>query len=173
MSAPFAGAGRALHLFVRAGGWLLAVGGEHVERIALGEDVSWIERRSLAVRDGNLGSVAVGAACYAAWDLGLMLGLGSVDAAWVLLRLPREHAPLPIALRVGTCARVAPLPARLVPLPAAAFRRCRAVKGAFLEGAAPGLALETPLLWNAEELAEAEEILSRAAALTAARRASA
>jgi hypothetical protein len=167
------GPGRALHLFVRAGGWLLAVSARDVERIALGEDVAWVERRSLAARDGHLGSLAVGSVCYSAWDLGLMFGLGAVDAAWVLLRLPGGEAPLPVALRVGTCVRVAPLPGLLTALPAAVFRRRRAVAGAFFEGGTAGLALDTALLWSDEERAEAEEIRSRASALAALRQASA
>ena len=170
MSAPGRGP---LHIFMRAGGWLLAVSAESVERIALDEDVAWIERRSLAARDGHLGSLAVAGVCYSAWDLGLMLGLGAVEAAWVLLRLPLPAAPLPVALRVGTCVRVAPLPGALSALPASLFRRRRAVAGAFLEGGGAALALDTLHLWNAEERAEAEEMQSRAAALAAARRASA
>jgi len=163
-------AGSALRLFVRAGGWLLALGAEAVERIALPEDASWVERRSAGARDGNLGSLAVAGECYSAWDLGLLLGQGPVDAAWVLLRLPHQPRPLPLALRVGPCQRVAPLPGAPLGLPAGAFRRRHPLAGAFLAEDGVGLVLDTVRLWSADERAEAEECLARATALLAARR---
>jgi len=47
--------------------------------------------------------VRVAGKCFAAWDLGVLLGQGSVQGAWVLLSLIHEGAELALALRTGPC----------------------------------------------------------------------
>ena len=40
---------------------------------------------------------------FAAWDLGVLFGLGPVAGAWVLLRLSHAGTEIPLALRTGPC----------------------------------------------------------------------
>jgi hypothetical protein len=116
---------------------------------------------------------------YVAWNLGTMLDLPPVTAAWVLLQIPvpplpglPEAAPavVPIAVRTGTCLMVQRVTASM-PLPAGLFRaRGAGITGAFATSALPGKALPVPLgicldparLWTPGELGSSRVALAAA-----------
>jgi hypothetical protein len=155
-----------LRLVVRCHAWLLALGAASVDRVAGDADLPEPRRPRLVDTTGALGLLdANDEERYAAWDLGRLLGLGDVQGAWVLLRLPFEGRTVAVALRTGPCVGVNSFrPAATRPLPKAAFlpRRRDAIRGAFAleelatrvqaEGAL-GLELRPERLLTREELA--------------------
>jgi hypothetical protein len=97
---------------------------------------------------------------YAAWNLGTMLELPPLSAAWVLMQVPSPEGPVAMALRTGACLMVQSAPPS-VPVPPGIFRaRSAAMTGAFpttsLRGkqleALVGICLDPLQLWSAAEL---------------------
>jgi hypothetical protein len=89
--------------------------------------------------------VAAGGEPFAAWNLGTMLELPPLSAAWVLLRLPGTGGPAGIALRTGPCLVVQPMPP-MIRLPAGVMRKRGAgITGAFATSALRGKQPEAPL----------------------------
>jgi hypothetical protein len=123
-----------LSLVVRCHGWVLVLAAECVDRVAGSADLPEPQQTLLAGAPAALGLVTpADGVRHAAWDLGRLLGLGDVDGAWVLLRLPFDGATLPVALRTGPCIGVHALARTAVrPLPRAAFasERRTAIGGA-------------------------------------------
>jgi hypothetical protein len=104
--------------------------------------------------------VMVAAQPYAAWDLGRMLGLSPLAAAWVLVRVPFLGGTVPMALRTGPCLAVQALRASAA-LPLGAFRgRRQALARAFLstdvavdlKDSPVGLLVNLTKLWTPSEL---------------------
>ncbi len=140
----------------RCGPQLLAVATRFVERLLLGDEVG--------AGEGTAGTwparLRIDGRPFAAWDLGLMLGLGPQSAAQVLLRLPFRAGAVALALRTGPCVAVKRLP-KASPLPGGIFRaRPGAVLGVFEaakalgkpDEALLGYLLEPTALWTEEEL---------------------
>ena len=107
-----------------------------------------------------MGKARVGGQLWPAWDLGLLLGLGSQETALVLLRVPWRRTTVAVALRTGPCLAVQRVP-QTWPLPARVFGdRPGAVSSAF-EAAALGRPHEAVMgylvepcsLWTDAELA--------------------
>jgi hypothetical protein len=120
--------------------------------------------------------VQVGGERYAAWDLGLMLGLRPVAKSWVLMQVPHAGKSVPIALRAGPCLAVQNV-RKLMKLPPGIFRARRAAltdgfaaaaatKGARYH-ASVGLWLDPARLFEASELQASATALARAASLVA------
>jgi hypothetical protein len=141
---------------------LLSVAASRVERLLLADE-------------GVLGPTDRGGArlltCadrrFAAWDLGTLFGTGVASTAYVGVRLPFRGRDLPLAIGVGRCLAVQPLPI-VTGLPPAMFRiRSPAFCGAFdatAAGARPGLgavgiALDPAYLWTAGELESSVRLL--------------
>ena len=149
---------RELGVVVRAHDLVVAIPARHVVRLVLPDEIT-------VLREGAPGLVeAEGGETFAAWDLGEILGRESLDAAWVLARVPRPGAAdLKIALRTGACVVVETLPDALALPSALLATRARAFPAAFPAranhgGALYGLVLDLPrLLSPAEVLACAPE----------------
>jgi hypothetical protein len=119
--------------------------------------------------------VQVGDDRYAAWDLGLLLGLRPLARSWVLLRVSHGGKQVPIALRTGPCLAVQKVH-RLMKLPPGIFRARRAAltdgfaagttKGA-AHHASVGLWLDPARLWEGHELQASAAALARAVGLAA------
>jgi hypothetical protein len=163
--APVAPAPSSLMVFALVSPWVFALPAASVERLILPEE-GRLEEDDAAVGAG-LGLLRVGRVSYAAFDLGLLLGLPAQSEAWILLRLPGPQGPLPLALRTGPCLSAGPLPrATMAGLPEALLRaRPRLFAGAFpapqraragRDMGAIGLALDLGHLWTEAELLEAE-----------------
>src|SRR5207247_1093431 len=73
--------------------------------------VRWVERLLLPQEVATVVTAApkpwslllVGERQLAAWNLGTLLGLAPLTAAWVLLRVPHRGGELSIALNTGAC----------------------------------------------------------------------
>lgn len=162
-----------LVVYVLCAPWILALPASPVERLLLPEE-GRLEESGIRERGAALGLFRVGRVRYAAWDLGLLLGLPAQSEAWMLLRLPGPQGPLPLALRTGACLSAGPLPSALGLLPPLLFRaRPRLFAGAFpavqrgragRAASAIGLALDLDHLWTEAEKAEAETSLRAASA---------
>jgi hypothetical protein len=105
--------------------------------------------------------VRFGEQSWAAWDLGVMLGVGPSQGAWVLLRAPLDGGEVALALRTGPCFAVQGV-RRLSSLPPGIFSARRAaLAGTFATAAVKGpraraevgLWLEPTRLWEPLELA--------------------
>jgi len=105
--------------------------------------------------------VRVGTHSYAAWDLGLLFGLGPVSGTWVLLSLTHDGAGVRLALRTGPCFAVQTL-RNLLRLPGEIFEERR---GAMTDGfatetvatpsrleASVGVLVDPRGLWTGQEL---------------------
>lgn len=166
-----------LRLFVQCHSSLLALETAVIERVVLAEEVRILGGTGLrapALREAgpaDLPPIQVGAATYAAWDLGRMLGLPEVTAAFVLLRQPGARGSLSLALRTGPCVRVSVLPSDVAtPLPDTLFRaRAGALRGVFpiesrggddQRGSSVGYDLALERLWSREEMAFSEATLA-------------
>ena len=143
-------------VILRCGPQLLAVATRFVERLLLSDEVGSGERTAGAWP----ARLWVGGRPFAAWDLGLMLGLGPQGAAQVLLRVPWRGGFIGLALRTGACVAVKRLP-KAAPLPSGIFgARPGAILGGFEAAAALGkpdeallgYLLEPTALWTEEEL---------------------
>ena len=111
--------------------------------------------------------VRVGTKHYAAWDLGVLFGLGAVQGAWVLLSLMHEGAEVALALRTGPCFAVQTL-RNLIKLPGEAFQERR---GALTDGFATavlknkqidanvGVLVDPKGLWSRRELQVSAAVL--------------
>jgi hypothetical protein len=111
--------------------------------------------------------VRVGEQRWAAWDLGVLLGLAPAQGAWVLLRVPFDGAELSLALRTGPCFAVQAV-RRLAALPPGIFQSRRAaLAGTFANAAVKGARLPAPVgLWiEPFRLWEPLELAASAAAL--------
>jgi len=117
--------------------------------------------------------VQVGDERFAAWDLGLMLGLRPLAKSWVLLRVSHAGKQVPIALRAGPCLAVQNV-RKLMKLPPGIFRARRAAltdgfAAAATKGirhhASVGLFLDPVRLWEDHELQASAAALARAAGL--------
>lgn len=159
--------GRALHLFVQCGSWVVSFTAGDVERLLLpGEAVVEVDSGG---PEGCLGRLTADGRRYSAWDLGILLGLEPQGEAFVLLAGRGAHVPA-LALRTGACLSVGPLPSgRAAPVPPRAFRSRRgAVAAAFLpakalqrrSAASVGLALRPSLLLSVGEAAHARSSLA-------------
>jgi hypothetical protein len=170
--------GSDLRLFVRCHEHVLAFDAAWIERILLVEEAGVLEPpAALGVYPqaprACLGVLTAGDALWAAWDLGRLIGLPSVRVAYLLVRQPHGGRTVRLALRTDRCLHVGRLPgARLLPLPPGLARaRPGLVRGAFpmeplklrQQGETPvGLDLDFARLWEASEIAFAQELLSRA-----------
>lgn len=117
------------------------------------------------------GVVRVAGKCFAAWDLGVLLGLGPVEGAWALLSLIHEGAELALALRTGPCYAVQPL-RNLLKLPSEVFQER---PGALTDGFATsvvkrndlesnvGVLIDPKGLWTRAELQMSAAVLAAAA----------
>jgi len=138
-----------------------------IERLVMPDEVASIAPVSAEAHAPPL--VLVGEKHFAAWNLGVLLGLAPLDAAWVLLRVPHKGATLPIALHTGACLVVQPL-APGVSFPAGAFRaRPGAVVSALPTSAIKSrlavdlaLCLDPAHLWGEDELDLAARVLGAA-----------
>lgn len=144
-----------LCLFLECHGTVLALPIRRVQRLLLGEELSVTETGDdVAIATAHDGR-------YAAWNLGRLLDLPPLNAAWVLLHVPHQGTVLPLALNTGRCLLVAPLARSVTSLPPGMFRdRHNAlwgtfptsdVKGAKLAGPM-GLCLDPLRLWHGQEL---------------------
>ena len=146
-----------LAVVVAAHGTAVAIATRWVSRLALPSDAR-------TIRTGNPGLVAIGDKTCAAWDLGELLGLPALSAAWVLLEVPHGKKTIPVALRTGACLVVEALP-KTIPLPHRALAaRSDAVRGAFAAtgrhgGALFGLSLDPTRLFTPSELDAASALL--------------
>ena len=139
-----------------------------VERLALPRDLEPVPSRRRP--DAKLGPGAIpppavmrlGAESWAAWDLGLMLGLAPAQGTWVLLRAPLDGGQVPLALRTGPCFAVqgvrplAALPPGIFQARRAALAGTFASAGGAVKGRVPaqvGLWIEPARLWEPLELA--------------------
>jgi hypothetical protein len=112
--------------------------------------------------------VRVGERCFAAWDLGVLFGLGPVSGAWVLLSLMHEGAEVLLALRTGPCFAVQTL-RNLMKLPGEIFQERR---GALTDGFATaaikksrldtnvGVLIDPRGLWSRQELQMSAAVLA-------------
>jgi hypothetical protein len=159
-----------LQVFVACAPWVIALPTASVERLLLAEEAQLQTVAVVSEVSAHLGLLTSGRIAYSAWDLGTLLDLGAQSEAWVLLRIPRPHGPLALALRTGACLSTGPLPsASLAVLPSTlASARPGVLSAAFQvpnvgrshAGSAPvGLALDLSRLWTEEELVAAEEAL--------------
>lgn len=144
-----------------------------IDRLALREEVEPVRpgpgKRSREAAAQQL--VTAAGEIYAAWNLGTMLGLPPLSAAWVLLRIPSPAGPVAIALRTGPCLMVQLAPPA-VPLPPRVVRaRAGAISSAFATASLPGKRLESPLglcldlqrLWSEAELEASHAAVAAAA----------
>jgi hypothetical protein len=106
---------------------------------------------------------------FAAWDLGEMLGMPALHAAWLLMGVPHGGVHLPLALRIGPCLLVGRIPASRS-LPIGIFRqRAHALAACFAtEGMGPraafsvaGLLLDPAALFTSDELERSRRTLDR------------
>lgn len=141
-----------LGVIVRAHHLLIGVPARYVDRLVLPHEVR-------EVRVGAPGVVEAAGRSYAAWDLGVLLGLPLLSSAWVLARAPRPSGDeVRVALRTGPCVVVERLPA-LTPIPAGAQTTRRgALAGGFAAHDARGdaifgLVLDLSRLFHPRELA--------------------
>jgi hypothetical protein len=153
---------------------------QHVDRLLRRDEVEVMPPRGRRGKDAGAPLPQVVKAAgepFVAWNLGTMLDLPPVTAAWVLLRVPAPPVPgtsgeqrtmVPLAVRTGTCLMVQTVQAS-VPLPAGLFRaRGAGIAGAFatsaLRGkrldAAIGICLDPPRLWTSAELLSSRAALA-------------
>jgi len=114
--------------------------------------------------------VRVAGKSFAAWDLGVLLGQGPVQGAWVLLSLSHEGTDLALALRTGPCYSVQSL-RNLMRLPGEVFQERRgaltdgfatsAVRRADLESNV-GVLIDPKGLWTRPELQMSAAVLEAA-----------
>ncbi|HEY8926565.1 MAG TPA: hypothetical protein VIU64_19415 [Polyangia bacterium] len=114
--------------------------------------------------------VRVAGKSFAAWDLGVLLGQGPVQGAWVLLSLIHDGADLALALRTGPCYSVQSL-RNLMRLPGEVFQERRgaltdgfatsAVRRADLESNV-GVLIDPKGLWTRPELQMSAAVLEAA-----------
>jgi hypothetical protein len=143
--------------------WVCALPARWVERLVVPHEVAIVASQQRAP------SVLVGERQYGAWNLGTLLGLPPLGAAWVLLRLPYGDRELPIALNTGACLVVQALPPATA-LPPGAFRaRPGAIAGAFATVGMRGRATQAALgLWlDPTRLLTADELAASVSALAA------
>lgn len=140
---------RELSVIVRAGDLCVALPAARVARLILADDLP-------VMRDGAPGLVEVAGAPYASWDLGELLGVGKLSAAWVLLAVPASGSDLRVALRTGPCVAVVPMPRWSAVPPRAFVARPRALGRVFsmreLGGTGIGLAVDPVHLFVRHEL---------------------
>jgi hypothetical protein len=144
-----------LAVLVACHSFLVAIPAKRVARLVLPEEVSAVTGPS---RGALLGSVRAGDRVCAAWDLGVLLELESLDRAWVVL--DGDGRGTPVALRTGVCALVAEVTPE-TSLPGRIFRRrAQAFPAAFaaesVDARLPalfGLWLDPARLFSEEELA--------------------
>jgi hypothetical protein len=150
-----------LSVVVACRDFVCAISTRHVTRLALNDEVDGANSFE--------GVVLSGQETLASFNLGVLLGMSPLTAAWVFLSVPYEGGSIPIALRTGTCLFVRNIAVE-APLPDGLFTsRGKAVLGAFVAGdqlglddASPyGLALEIERLWTDKELHTAKTILGR------------
>jgi len=145
---------------------LLAMPVRAIERLVLPEEVKVAGGGGggggggAAEKNKNWQIVMVGEQKYAACNLGTLLGVAPLEAAWALLRVKHKGAELPLALQTGACQIVQPLTPGIT-LPGGVFRaRSGAISAAFstamLKGREAsldvGLWLDPERLWHNVEL---------------------
>jgi hypothetical protein len=143
---------------------LVAVPVRSVTRLVLPHEVEIVSEKHEAA---SLGVVKIGGEAHAAWDLGELLGLDPIAAAWILFRVAHEGTTLSIALRTGACLMVQPLRPE-VSIPGAVFSaRGKAFPSAFatssVRGKTPalyGLWLDPARLLTGDELSRSHAILA-------------
>ena len=102
--------------------------------------------------------VRVAGKCFAAWDLGVLLGLTPVQGAWALLSLMHDGAELALALRTGPCFAVQSL-RNLLKLPSEVFQERR---GALTDGFATSVVKRSDLESNVGVLIDPKGLWTRA-----------
>src|SRR5687768_1703907 len=112
-----------LRLFVRCHEHLLSLPAPSIERIVLADELPAPRGLSaFGIHDEapptSLGVLSAGNELWSAWDLGLLLGLPPLRAAWMLVRHDASGEPVRLAVRTGRCLHVGALgQARLAELP--------------------------------------------------------
>lgn len=149
-----------LAVFVHAGEHLFAIRAAQVERLVLADELG------AAWPDGG-GPIAIAGTWYAGVALLERFAAGAPGGAVVLAR---RADGLRLALQVGACVRVAPLPP-VVAVPAALVRHgASAIAGAFPagaidpEGSAFGLLVDLDAAWSSAEAAALRQRLAAAEA---------
>jgi hypothetical protein len=150
---------------------------DNIDRLVLPEAVEAVEAPRPAATSGRgpggstdaaaPGVVRIDGKSYAAWDLGVLFGLGPVQGAWVLLSLMHEGTDLALALRTGPCFAVQSL-RNLLKIPGEVFQERRgALTDAFATSAIKRTDLETNVgvlidprgLWSRAELQMSAAVL--------------
>jgi hypothetical protein len=107
-----------LAVLVRFRELVVALAAERVARIALTDEVAWV--------DGATPCVQIDGAVLPAWELAALIGLDEPPAAWLVLNTSDEPGASRIALGTGPCLAVAAhdalsmLPAGVINAPSAA-----------------------------------------------------
>lgn len=134
---------------------LLAVATRWVERLLMREEV----RAEEPAAGGGVARIWVDDLPWAAWDLGVMLGMGPLASAYVLLRVPWRAGTTRLALRTGPCLAVQRLPPTWPLRPEVFASRAGAVSAAFDASALGkpaealmGYVLDPASLWTLAEL---------------------
>jgi hypothetical protein len=172
--APVAHPALDLRLFVRCHAHLLAFDASWIERILLVEEAPPIVPPptlgfGFGLPRACLGVLSVSGRSWAAWDLGLLLGLAPVRAAYLLLRSPHDSGARRLALRSDRCLHVGPPAAQVLDLPPGLGRaRPGVVSGAFpvdflklgkKDSLPVGLHVSLARLWDDDELAMAGDLV--------------
>jgi len=141
-----------------------------IERLVLPDEVTILAPDPETPRTHSWDIALVGEERYAACNLGALLAVPPLEAAWVLLRVRHKGGLVPIALQTGPCLIVQKLGAG-VPLPSGAFRaRSGAITSVFPTtllanrgvAADVGLWLDPSHLWVESELDAAAGALAEA-----------
>lgn len=131
-------------MVVDCAGWLVGFASLALSRAVLAADVKVVQSRFDRSAPGEKRKVppivVVDGREWAAWDLGLLLGLERTSHSWILFELKGAERILRIALRTGPCLAVSTIEKRFA-LPAGMFvKRRGAVFAAFLANEASNLA---------------------------------
>ncbi len=156
-----------LAVLVACHSFLVAIPTRSVVRLYLPDEVTNFRRTE--GRAPFLGTLEAGGRTCAAWDLGGMLELPDLHAAWVVLEVEHEGRAVSLALRSGACVLVTELRPE-ASLPGRIFRRrARAFPAAFaanhLELEVPalfGMWLDPARLFSREELTVSRDFVDRA-----------
>jgi hypothetical protein len=167
VSTPAKGAAE-LSVLVACHSFLVAIPVRNVVRLYLHDEIGPLARTGQG--GAQLGTIRADNRVCAAWDLGALLELAPLDRAWVVVDVERDGKRVPIALRTGACALVAPVRPD-ASLPGRIFRtREKAFPAAFaaasLEAQVPalfGLWLDVARLFTNEEVAASSAAIACAA----------
>lgn len=137
---------------------------DNIDRLVLPDAVEPVEAARPALQTSRHGTdaaapgvVRVAGKCFAAWDLGVLFGLGPVEGSWVLLSIMHEGVELALALRTGPCFAVQSL-RNLLKLPGEVFADRR---GALTDGFSTEVVKRSQLESNVGVLIDPRGLWSR------------